>query len=98
MTIGTSRNGKKQTVDLLIDTGSFEMWVNPTCSKSNVPEFCEVFGHYDPALSSTCQKLNGQFTIKYGSGSVAGDYYKDDIYISGELAESHYVWCGEEWF
>ncbi|KAJ3564483.1 hypothetical protein NPX13_g7825 [Xylaria arbuscula] len=103
MTIGTSRDGKKQVVDLLIDTGSFEMWVNPTCSKSNVPEFCEAFGHYDPKLSSTSQRLNGQFTIKYGSGSVAGDYYKDDIYISGTKVEaqqfgvansSELVWFG----
>ncbi|KAI1359061.1 aspartic peptidase domain-containing protein [Xylaria arbuscula] len=103
MTIGTSRDGKKQVVDLLIDTGSFEMWVNPTCSKLNVPEFCEAFGHYDPKLSSTSQRLNGQFTIKYGSGSVAGDYYKDDIYISGTKVEaqqfgvansSELVWFG----
>ncbi|KAI0429877.1 aspartic peptidase domain-containing protein [Xylaria sp. FL1042] len=88
LTIGTSKNGKNQVVDVLIDTGSFELWVNPTCSASNVPEFCEAFGHYDPALSSTSQKVNGQFKIKYGSGQVSGEYYKDDIYISGAKVES----------
>ncbi|KAI3331101.1 aspartic peptidase domain-containing protein [Ustulina deusta] len=103
LTIGTSKDGKKQVIDVLIDTGSFELWVNPVCSASNVPEFCEAFGHYDPALSSTSQKISGQFGIKYGSGQVAGDYYKDDIYISGAKVEgqqfgvansSELVWFG----
>ncbi|KAI0530341.1 aspartic peptidase domain-containing protein [Xylaria digitata] len=85
ITIGTSKNGKKQVLDVLIDTGSFELWVDPVCSKSNVPEFCEIFGHYDPTLSSTSQKIeDGGFGIKYGSGEASGSYYKDDIYISGE--------------
>ncbi|KAI1296951.1 aspartic peptidase domain-containing protein [Xylaria venustula] len=83
LTIGTSKDGTNQVIDVLIDTGSFELWVNPVCSASNMPEFCEVFGHYDPARSSTSHKVNSQFQIKYGSGQVAGDYYKDDIYISG---------------
>lgn len=71
---------------MLIDTGSFELWVNPVCAASNVPDFCQVFGHYHPALSSTSRKVGDHgFNIKYGSGQVSGDYYKDDIYISGKL-------------
>ncbi|KAJ8113662.1 hypothetical protein ONZ43_g5108 [Nemania bipapillata] len=84
LTIGTSKNGKNQVVDVLIDTGSFELWVNPVCAASNVPDFCQVFGHYHPALSSTSRKVGTHgFNIKYGSGQVTGDYYTDDIYISG---------------
>ncbi|KAI1131448.1 aspartic peptidase domain-containing protein [Nemania abortiva] len=84
LTIGTSKNGKNQVVDVLIDTGSFELWVNPVCASSNVPDFCQVFGHYHPAQSSTSHKVGDHgFNIKYGSGQVMGDYYKDDIYISG---------------
>ncbi|KAI0404741.1 acid protease [Xylaria palmicola] len=101
LTIGTSQ----QVIDVLIDTGSFEMWVNPNCSSSNVPEFCEAFGHYDPASSSTSQKVDDArgFEIKYGSGEVTGDYYKDDIYISGaKIAQQQFgvanaseqVWFG----
>lgn len=86
VTIGSMEDGKKQVVDVLIDTGSFELWVDPVCSKSNVPEYCAAFGRYDPAQSSTSRKIDGSgFAIKYGSGQVAGDYYKDDIYISGEF-------------
>lgn len=86
MAIGTGKDGKRQVVDVLIDTGSFELWVDPVCSASNVPDFCNAFGRYDPALSTTSRKVGDRrFTIKYGSGQATGDYYKDDIYISGEL-------------
>lgn len=89
VTIGTSTDGSQQVIDVLIDTGSFELWVNPNCSASSIPDFCEAFGHYNPALSSTSQKVNNDgFSIKYGSGRVMGPYYKDDIYISGELSNS----------
>lgn len=85
MAIGTGKDGRRQVVDVLIDTGSFELWVDPVCSASNVPDFCKAFGRYDPALSTTSRRIGDRkFTIKYGSGQVMGDYYKDDIYISGE--------------
>ncbi|KAI0867144.1 acid protease [Xylaria cubensis] len=100
LTIGN--NG--QVVNLLIDTGSFEMWVNPNCSTSNVPEYCQAFGHYDPSLSPTSQRVDSAgFSIKYGSGQAKGPYYKDDIYISGTRIQnqqfgvansSELVWFG----
>ncbi|KAI1742370.1 acid protease [Xylaria scruposa] len=93
-----------QVVNLLIDTGSFELWVNPNCSTSNVPEFCTAFGHYDPSLSSTSQRVDSDgFSIKYGSGQAKGPYYIDDIYISGTRIQnqqfgvansSELVWFG----
>ena len=83
MTIGTS-DKKQQKVSVLLDTGSFELWVNPDCDKSNVPKFCRDFGHYDPALSSTSVNVGEPFGIKYGSGNTEGTYYRDDIYINGQ--------------
>ncbi|KAI3317273.1 acid protease [Xylariaceae sp. AK1471] len=104
LTIGTSTTGTKQTVDVLIDTGSFELWVNPDCDASNVPQFCEAFGHYDPSQSTTAYKiLDDGFDITYGSGEAQGAYYKDDVYISGAKIEqqqfgvansSDLVWFG----
>ncbi|KAI0487052.1 aspartic peptidase domain-containing protein [Xylaria cf. heliscus] len=89
LAIGTGTGGGQQVIDVLIDTGSFELWVNPNCSASNVPDFCKAFGHYDPTLSLTSQKINSSgFSIKYGSGQVQGPYYKDDIYISGAKVQS----------
>ncbi|KAF3059606.1 Candidapepsin-1 [Daldinia childiae] len=81
LTIGTSDN--PQTVNVLLDTGSFELWVNPNCSATNVQQFCDEFGHYDPTLSHTSKNLNKTFTIQYGLGSASGTYHQDDVFISG---------------
>ncbi|KAI0592921.1 aspartic peptidase domain-containing protein [Biscogniauxia sp. FL1348] len=86
LSIGTG--GNPQIIDVLIDTGSFELWVNPDCASSNVPDFCNAFGHYDPGRSPSSQRLGGDFIIEYGSGSAEGTYYKDDLYISGAKVES----------
>lgn len=83
MTLGTAE--KPQTVNVLIDTGSFELWVNPDCNSTNVKQFCQSFGHYDPSLSPTSQNLHTNFKIQYGLGSASGVYHKDDVYISGKL-------------
>ncbi|KAI5920594.1 aspartic peptidase domain-containing protein [Camillea tinctor] len=86
LSIGTG--GNSQIVDVLIDTGSFELWVNPDCAASSVPDFCDAFGHYDPGRSSSAKRVGGDFKIEYGSGSAQGTYYKDDLYISGAKVES----------
>ncbi|KAI0377236.1 acid protease [Hypomontagnella monticulosa] len=81
LTLGTAE--KPQKVNVLIDTGSFELWVNPDCNTTNVKQYCQSFGHYDPGLSSTSQNLHTNFKIQYGLGSASGVYHKDDVYISG---------------
>ncbi|KAH9905862.1 acid protease [Xylariomycetidae sp. FL2044] len=100
LNIGTS--SQPQIVDVLIDTGSFELWVNPDCATSNVPDFCNAFGHYDPSKSSTSQMLSTSFDIKYGSGEASGPYYKDDIFISGAKVEQQQFGVANEsdlvWF
>lgn len=62
VTVGTSTNPQK--VDVLLDTGSFELWVNPDCAKSNVADFCKAFGQYDPTKSSTSKDLAQGFSIQ----------------------------------
>ncbi|KAI0836914.1 acid protease [Hypoxylon sp. FL0890] len=81
LAVGTSAN--PQTVSVLLDTGSFELWVNPNCNSSNVRDYCEAFGHYDPTLSPTAKNLNTNFRIQYGQGSASGTYFMDDVYLSG---------------
>ncbi|KAI1101626.1 acid protease [Jackrogersella minutella] len=81
MIIGTGEN--PQAVSVLLDTGSFELWVNPNCTASNVQDYCNAFGRYDPSLSPTARNLNTNFGIQYGQGSASGVYYKDDVYLSG---------------
>ncbi|KAF7541631.1 hypothetical protein G7054_g474 [Neopestalotiopsis clavispora] len=101
ITVGTGNPA--QSVQVLLDTGSYELWVNPNCSKSSVPEQCETFGQFDPNLSPTAQDLNATSQIRYGSGSVNISYYTDDISISsgridtqqfGIATDSQNVWFG----
>ncbi|KAK8100235.1 hypothetical protein PG999_010609 [Apiospora kogelbergensis] len=81
ISIGTS--AEPQKVEVLLDTGSFELWVNPDCQKSYEPRICGVFGQYDPTKSSTSKNLQQPYQIQYGSGSTSGTYYMDDIFFSG---------------
>ena len=72
-----------QAVDLLLDTGSFELWVNPDCAKSNEPDMCRAFGSYNPSKSPTAKTAEESFAVQYGSGQTSGKYYTDDISIAG---------------
>ncbi|KAL7619897.1 hypothetical protein AAE478_010444 [Parahypoxylon ruwenzoriense] len=106
LTIGTG--GKtKQTVQVVVDTGSYELWVNPDCSEATAKwrDFCDELGHYDPALSPTARRVKDpeSFFIDYALGNVSAVYYTDDVYISGVkianhrfgvASESAYVWNG----
>lgn len=80
-----------QTVSVLIDTGSFELWVNPNCSSvspqgqhsASATALCEMSGQYDPSASKTSVDLDEDFSTQYGRGSANGTYFSDDIEIAG---------------
>lgn len=69
-----------------LDTGSFELWVNPDCSNLNAASdirFCNAVGNYNPGASSTAEQLAGTKTLVYGIGSAKIQYVADDITLSG---------------
>lgn len=69
-----------------LDTGSFELWVNPDCSNLETAmdrKFCESVGRYNPDASSTSVKLDGSKTLVYGIGRAKIGYVTDDIALSG---------------
>ncbi|KAI1496778.1 aspartic peptidase domain-containing protein [Biscogniauxia marginata] len=71
-----------QEVYVQLDTGSFELWVNPDCSNlegSADLRFCQAVGHYLPQSSSTAVKIAGTKTLRYGIGSASIQYVVDDI-------------------
>lgn len=74
-----------------LDTGSFELWVNPNCSNLDAAtdrRFCNAVGHYDAAASSTAVELDETQTLQYGIGSAEIQYVVDDISLSG-TGQSH---------
>ncbi|KAI1773646.1 acid protease [Hypoxylon cercidicola] len=75
-----------QQVYVQLDTGSFELWVNPDCSDlrgSADVRFCRAVGHYDSASSSTATQLATSKTLRYGIGSANIQYVTDDIGLGG---------------
>ena len=73
-----------QQIELHIDTGSSDMWVNIANSSLCQTETCQG-GTYDPTASSSYAFVSNRFNISYVDGSAAlGDYVKDDLAISGE--------------
>ncbi|KAI2636278.1 acid protease [Hypomontagnella submonticulosa] len=75
-----------QQVYVQLDTGSFELWVNPDCSDlqgSADVRFCRAVGHYEPSSSSTSAQIAGTKTLRYGIGSAKIQYVADDIGLAG---------------
>lgn len=74
-----------QEIYAQIDTGSFELWVNPDCtslSSSGDQTFCKAAGQYSPSDSSTSEKTGDSRNLNYGTGSAKVSYYEDDVALS----------------
>ena len=71
-----------QPVSVNFDTGSSELWVNPVCSKSTDPKFCESFGRFNGSQTYTDLHRNG--SIRYGTGRADLQYGYDYIQIGCE--------------
>lgn len=74
-----------QQIQVSIDTGSSDLWVNSAtsslCSSSQQP--CEG-GTYSRSSSSTSRVINQNFNISYVDGSgAAGDYIGDKLQFAG---------------
>ncbi|ORY63480.1 aspartic peptidase domain-containing protein [Pseudomassariella vexata] len=68
-----------------LDTGSFELWVNPDCSSlqgASDVQFCKAVGSYNPSSSSSAVVTQGTKTLRYGIGSADIQYVTDDIGFS----------------
>lgn len=68
-----------QAVKVNFDTGSDELWVNPTCSKSTDPAFCQSFGRFNGSQTFVDVKRNS--TINYGTGFANLEYGYDYVKI-----------------
>lgn len=73
-------------VSVNFDTGSSELWVNPVCSKSTDPTFCENFGRF--AESQTFIDANATGGVKYGTGFVDFEYGYDYVQIGCRFIRS----------
>lgn len=74
----------QQTIDVVLDTGSSELWVDPTCANSYNPARCDTLPRYDPNNSSTAVDEGQPFSIQYGTGATSGEYLLDTVNIAGK--------------
>lgn len=75
LSIGTPGN----RVDVVFDTGSWELWVDPNCAKARTPSFCAQFGRL--TQSSSLQYLNSQTNLTYGTGWAYIEYAQDTVAV-----------------
>ncbi|KAJ6439863.1 secreted aspartic proteinase [Purpureocillium lavendulum] len=75
-----------QKVFAQLDTGSFELWVNPNCSGLAAADrrFCNAIGRYDPANSSTSVVSDLGTSLRYGIGAANITYVLDDITLGDD--------------
>ncbi|KAH8885347.1 acid protease [Thozetella sp. PMI_491] len=71
-----------QTVRIFVDTGSYELWVNPRCNSSADPSICQKSGIYYPNKSNSSTYVGGNFAVTYGTGAVKGSYWADIVNIA----------------
>jgi hypothetical protein len=68
----------KQMFKVVVDTGSSDLWV-PSVDCTSMS--CKRHIRYDPSLSSTASSTGREFSMKYGTGSVMGHVFNDQIGI-----------------
>ncbi|RMD43474.1 hypothetical protein DV735_g1647, partial [Chaetothyriales sp. CBS 134920] len=81
LTLGTP----EQSLQLHLDTGSSDLWVNsPSSSLCQTSSSSCEGGTYDSSASSTYKLVNTEFNISYVDGSAAvGDYVSDTLGFGG---------------
>jgi saccharopepsin len=67
-----------QMFKVVLDTGSADLWV-PSVDCTSVS--CTRHIRYDPSLSHTASSTGREFSMKYGTGSVMGHVFNDQIGI-----------------
>lgn len=70
-----------QSLTLILDTGSPDTWVNPSCATANVPSDCRSFPQFDPKKSSSLKTTNAEELLVYGIGNATVQYVRETVTI-----------------
>lgn len=70
-----------QTVTVIVDTGSSNLWLNPTCETSGQQKYCESFPQFDYEQSSSLEDTSFAQLLSYGKGNASVEYVTDNVVI-----------------
>ncbi|KAK1774996.1 aspartic peptidase domain-containing protein [Copromyces sp. CBS 386.78] len=85
-----------QTVTLILDTGSPDLWVNPQCETSGQEAYCSKFAQFDYTRSKTIEDTGAADILSYGKGNVTIEYVTDDVTIGSAKIKSQILGIGFE--
>lgn len=83
-----------QTVTVLVDTGSSNLWLNPTCETSGQQDYCESFPQFDANGSSSIDDTGFGQLLTYGKGNASVEYVMDTIGFGRELSRNEALSTG----
>lgn len=69
-----------QEFEMIFDTGSSDIWVPSKHCNNNLA--CQNHRRYDSSISRTYRSNGTPFSIKYGTGSVAGYLGYDTLTVN----------------
>lgn len=73
-----------QTVTVIVDTGSSNLWLNPTCETAGQQQYCESFPRFNPDDSSSIEDTSFAQLLSYGKGNASVEYVTDNVAIGCE--------------
>ncbi|KAK4221509.1 putative eukaryotic aspartyl protease [Podospora fimiseda] len=85
-----------QKLTLILDTGSPDTWVNPTCQFANVPRDCESYPRFDYTKSRSLNATKAVDTLVYGIGNSTIQYVYETVKIGSAMITNQIIGIGLE--
>ncbi|KAK4176937.1 putative eukaryotic aspartyl protease [Triangularia setosa] len=80
-----------QKLTLILDTGSPDTWVNPTCDTANVPDDCRTFPVYDWRKSTSLNATRVTDILVYGKGNATIQYVRESVKLGGATVRNQVI-------
>ena len=80
-----------QPVEVQLDTGSTDLWVNPNCANAGSQrsiDFCNSLPRFDTTKSTSYVDLGSSYTVVYGGGSATIEWVTDDVTVGGSEVQA----------
>ncbi|WWC86902.1 uncharacterized protein L201_001781 [Kwoniella dendrophila CBS 6074] len=82
-----------QSLDIVLDTGSSDLWVASGACKAGA---CTSMTTFDTSQSTSNVNLSSSFSIEYGSGTAAGSLVQDLVTLGGySVAAQTFASCNQ---